>query len=118
MDRLHEFSLTEYPSKVCPICKEKEETNGHVQQCKNFASRKTQMKMLEKPRTWFSRQSAHPILSVEIKKYNHFWMRGRECTSADKLNKHSQIHVVIVWVVEEQNLIGWDHAIRGRLSKK
>ena len=60
---------------------------------------------------------SHPIVSSTLARYLHAWTQGRKSDYAGKLNQHNEVHKIIYLAVQEQDTIGWEHAVRERFSK-
>ena len=99
------------------ICKLDDEDNNNVYQCSHFASRKAQMQMLKRTRKWMGTQTTHLVPQTAFTSYIHFWMRNRDNKYAEKINRKSPKHRALQQAIIEQSKIGWDHAIRSRISK-
>ena len=115
---LHRRNPKKYPSDKCSVCKLEEETNEHIYRCPHHTSRLAQLKALNGIRTWGHKRKAHPLIIVAITRYLHTWMRGKEIDMEHRFSKSNPIHNKIWDAVQTQNSIGWDQALRGRLSIK
>ena len=114
MARLHKITLNDYPSPMFNICKTWEETQDHIFMYNHPASRTEQINAL--------RSIEKETKETGIKK-NHMDTHGRysqmDTHHLPPPNISLKIHPVhkLVWeAYTDQTSIGWNHAMKSRVS--
>ena len=64
------------------------------------------------------KKKSHTVLLTVFLQHLNAWMRNIDIDTQHRTVHIDPIHTAIGEAVEEQYEIGWEHAIRGRLSKK
>jgi len=116
MGRLHKISPEAYPSPLCNTCKNTIETQGHIFTCGHYAARNQQINALEQIEREAKAKAINTFLIRSLTKGLHTWMHDLPPPRIS-LKKYT-VHILVREAYDTQSLLGWDHAIRGRLSKK
>ena len=116
MERLHRIEPEKYPSPLCNICKKTPETQDHIYQCAHHASRHQQMIALKRIEKEGKKIGINTFLIRTLTKGIHAWMHNKKMPEIS--TKHHPVHKLVQEAYEDQHLLGWRHAIRGRLSTK
>ena len=103
---------------MCPVCEQEVETNNYLYQCDHHMSRANQLKALETLREWGKKMKVHTVLLTVFLQHLNAWMRKIDIDTQHRTIYIDPIHTAIGEAVEEQFVIGWENALRGRLSKK
>ena len=99
-------------------CTEEVETNNHLYQCDHHISRTNQVKALETLKEWGRKRKVHTVLLTVFLQHLDAWMRKIDIDTQHRTIYIDPIHTAIGEAVEEQFVIGWENALRGRLGKK
>ena len=116
MARLHRITPEEYPTPTCNICKISDETQDHIYQCNHHASRSEQIKMLRKIEKEGEASGINTFLIRTLTKGLHAWMHHLPPPRISV--KRHPVHKLVAEAYAAQALLGWRHAIRGRISVK
>ena len=116
--RLSSLVPQQHPTPLCPICETKQETNDHVYKCGHHTCRAAQITGLERVRAWAKKKKMHPLTISVFLQHINAWMRGTSVDMTDRFLEANSTHTKLQQAIQEQDEIGWGHALRGRLSKK
>ena len=116
MERLHRIEPDRYPSPLCNICKKAAETQDHIFQCAHHASRHQQIIALKRIEKDGKKYGFNTFLIRTFTKDLHTWMHHKPIPEISA--KHHPVHKLVREAYTEQTLLGWRHAMRGRISTK
>ena len=116
MHRLHRIAPAEYPSPLCNTCKKSDETQDHVFTCGHHEARKRQVTALKTIEREARESGINTFLIRSLTKGLHAWMHDNPPPRISE--KKHPVHVLVKEAYDAQEIIGWSHALRGRLSKK
>ena len=106
---LHGASHQQHPTKLCPICKQQEETEYHFQECK--INKETWKDCLRSLRPIYNQYGVDPALRLLI----------NTAITGDDTFQMMQTHAMQNWtdyktLTQEQDLIGWKQIRYGRFA--
>ena len=101
---------------MCNICNKKKETQNHIFRCNHPASRTAQITALKQIEKTGKKSGINTYLVRMLTKGIHAWMRNLPAPEIS--TKKHPVHVAVREAFHAQQEIGWDHALRGRLSVK
>ena len=107
--RLHKIAPHDYPSPMCNICKTWEETQDHIFTCNHPASRTKQINTLRNMEKEAKEAGIHIFLIQILTKGIHAWMHNLPPPEISQ--KSHPIHMLVREVYDDQNIIGWKHAM-------
>ena len=116
MERLNKITPAAYPSPLCNTCKKTTETQDHIFTCGHHEARKQQINALKQMEREAKEAAINNFVIRTLTKGLHAWMHGLPPPKISP--KKHPVHAIVKEAYEDQNRIGWNHALRGRLSKK
>ena len=114
--KLHQMNLFETENAEYTSCGEVED-NNHPFKCNDPIMRDVQEEILTDLCSSLTKIHTSPSIIRILKIYIQKWMLNKPYTSTIQLHPNIQYHQEITLAIEQQEQIGWDHFIRGRLSK-
>ena len=112
---MHLIAPTKYPSALCNICKNAIETQNHVYFCNHPASREVQITALRTLEKKATDQGFNKFLIRSMLKGLHAWMHDLPLPHISP--KRTSTHKTARNAYYQQDALGWDNLLRGRLHR-
>ena len=110
-----EYEETE--DSECFLCNEIED-DDHPFKCNDPTMQDAQEEALEILKTSLTKIHTSTIITSTIITHLRQWMRNSELPPSQSLHPDIKYHQDIQKAIHQQNKIGWDHFIRGKISGK
>ena len=107
----------QFPTPDCPLCGTVEEDDDHPFQCPNAIMRDAQNETLATFRKDLTQIGTYSILTEALIHHIKGWMRQEHADYTHRLLPMVPLHNKLQLAINQQNTIGWDHLICGRLTK-
>ena len=113
--KLFQTKNNETHSPRCPICHIADEDNDHIYHCIYHTMIKFQVKTLHKIPQLLETNKTHSLITGMITHHLYTWMKLKHTTHLICFNTKVNLHKIIQQAILDQNDIGWDQFICGRI---
>jgi hypothetical protein len=105
-----------HANSQCAACLDPDETAEHILKCKTPARDAIRTQWIEKLREYMEGHHTPPSVSAIITDGIQHWLDGEATPHLSTMERSASVH--LKKAVREQHKLGWDHFIKGRITRE